>query len=71
MPGVANALKHFLFKSNAKRSALRLVRESELYGGLLSSSISKENLYITAEFLRGDECVPAQAWHTFVEEVVC
>ncbi|CAO1626224.1 unnamed protein product [Parajaminaea phylloscopi] len=54
-PGVANALKHFLFKSTSKRSALRLVRESELYGGLLSATLSKENLYITAEFLRGDE----------------
>lgn len=54
-PGVANALKNFLFKSTSKRSALRLVRESELYGGLLSASLSKEHLFVTAEFLRGDE----------------
>ncbi|CAO1628409.1 unnamed protein product [Sympodiomycopsis kandeliae] len=54
-PGVASALKHFAFKSNAKRSALRVVRESELYGGLLSSSLSKEHLFLTTEFLRGDE----------------
>lgn len=54
-PGVASALKHFTFKSTAKRSALRVVRESELYGGLLSSSLTKENLLLTAEFLRGDE----------------
>jgi hypothetical protein len=45
----------FTFKSTAQRSALRLIREAELYGGLLSSSLSKEHLFLTAEFLRGDE----------------
>lgn len=34
---------------------MRLVRESELYGGVLSASVSKEQLLLTAEFLRGDE----------------
>ncbi|KAI0791108.1 Metalloenzyme, LuxS/M16 peptidase-like protein [Abortiporus biennis] len=54
-PGVAHALKNFAFKSTNKRSALGTVRESELYGGVLSSSLSREHLALTAEFLRGDE----------------
>ncbi|KAH0580069.1 Cytochrome b-c1 complex subunit 2, mitochondrial [Termitomyces sp. J132] len=53
--GVANALKNFAFKSTAKRSALGTVRESELYGGVLSASLTREHLALTAEFLRGDE----------------
>ncbi|TRM60694.1 Metalloenzyme, LuxS/M16 peptidase-like protein [Schizophyllum amplum] len=53
--GVAHALKNFAFKSTAKRSALGTVRESELYGGVLSSTLSREHLALTAEFLRGDE----------------
>ncbi|KAG6844103.1 hypothetical protein H0H87_009778 [Tephrocybe sp. NHM501043] len=54
-PGVANALKNFAFKSTAKRSAIGTVRESELYGGVLSASLTREHLALTAEFLRGDE----------------
>ncbi|KAF8994875.1 ubiquinol-cytochrome C reductase complex core protein 2 [Cyathus striatus] len=53
--GVAHALKNFSFKSTAKRSALGTIRESELYGGVLSASLSREYLALTAEFLRGDE----------------
>jgi len=54
-PGVAHALKNFAFKSTSKRSALGTIRETELYGGVLSSSLSREYLALTAEFLRGDE----------------
>ncbi|EIW56375.1 ubiquinol-cytochrome C reductase complex core protein 2 [Trametes versicolor FP-101664 SS1] len=54
-PGVAHALKNYAFKSTDKRSSLGTVREAELYGGVLSSSLSREHLAITAEFLRGDE----------------
>ncbi|KAJ7634111.1 Metalloenzyme, LuxS/M16 peptidase-like protein [Mycena polygramma] len=54
-PGVAHALKNFAFKSTANRSALGTVRETELYGGVLSSTLSREHLALTAEFLRGDE----------------
>ncbi|KAJ7672652.1 ubiquinol-cytochrome C reductase complex core protein 2 [Mycena rosella] len=54
-PGVAHALKNFAFKSTEDRSALGTVRESELYGGVLSSTLSREHLALTAEFLRGDE----------------
>ncbi|KAF9228127.1 LuxS/MPP-like metallohydrolase [Gyrodon lividus] len=54
-PGVAHALKNFAFKSTAKRSTLGTVRESELHGGVLSASLSREYLALTSEFLRGDE----------------
>ena len=42
-------------QSTATRSAIGTVRESELYGGVLSSSLGREHLALTAEFLRGDE----------------
>jgi hypothetical protein len=49
---------YFIFlQSTGKRSALGTVREAELYGGVLSSSLSREHLALTAEFLRGDEYV--------------
>ncbi|KAJ4482197.1 hypothetical protein J3R30DRAFT_3732306 [Lentinula aciculospora] len=54
-PGVTHGLKNFVFKSSAKRTALRTVRESEIYGGVLSASLSREHLALTAELLRGDE----------------
>ncbi|CDO76334.1 hypothetical protein BN946_scf184795.g5 [Trametes cinnabarina] len=54
-PGVAHALKNYAFKSTDKRSTLGAVREAELYGGVLSSSLSREHIAVTAEFLRGDE----------------
>lgn len=53
--GVAHALKNFAFKSTNERSALRIVREAELNGGVLTSSLSREHLFLTAEFLKGDE----------------
>jgi ubiquinol-cytochrome c reductase core subunit 2 len=54
-PGVAHALKNFAFKNTAQKSALRIARESELYGGVLSTTLGREHLAITAEFLKGDE----------------
>ncbi|GMK55246.1 hypothetical protein CspeluHIS016_0203020 [Cutaneotrichosporon spelunceum] len=54
-PGVAHVLKNFVFKSTASGSALKTTRETELYGGVLSAGLSREYLYINAEFLRGDE----------------
>ncbi|KAG6374912.1 Metalloenzyme, LuxS/M16 peptidase-like protein [Boletus reticuloceps] len=54
-PGVSHALKSFAFKSTAKRSTLGTVRESDLYGGVLFASMSREYLAFTSEFLRGDE----------------
>jgi ubiquinol-cytochrome c reductase core subunit 2 len=52
--GVANALKNFAFKSTTERSAIGTVRESELYGGVLYSTLGREHLALTAEFLRQD-----------------
>ncbi|KAL5498394.1 QCR2 [Sanghuangporus vaninii] len=54
-PGLANVLKNFSFKGTSKRSALGTVREAELLGGVLSTSLTREHLAVTAEFLRGDE----------------
>ncbi|KAL5525302.1 QCR2 [Sanghuangporus sanghuang] len=54
-PGLANVLKNFSFKGTSKRSALGTVREAELLGGVLSTSLTREHLALTAEFLRGDE----------------
>jgi ubiquinol-cytochrome c reductase core subunit 2 len=36
---------------------LKTARETELYGGILSASLSREHLFLTADFLRGDESV--------------
>ena len=44
-----------VLQSNDKRSTLGTIREAELYGSVLSSSLSREHLAVTAEFLRGDE----------------
>ncbi|ELU37526.1 ubiquinol-cytochrome C reductase complex core protein 2 [Rhizoctonia solani AG-1 IA] len=49
--GTAHLLKNFAFKTTSQRSALRTVREAELYGGVLSSTLTREHLAITAEFL--------------------
>jgi ubiquinol-cytochrome c reductase core subunit 2 len=65
-PGVANVLKNFAFKSTAKRSALGTIRESELYGGVLSATLSREHLALTAEFLRGDEAFFVDLLSSFI-----
>jgi len=53
--GAAHALKNFAFKSTKERSALRIVRETELNGGVLSATMSREHLLLTAEFLKSDK----------------
>lgn len=53
-PGVSHVLEKFAFKNTSKRSALRLFRESELLGGQLSTSISREQIVLTTAFLRED-----------------
>jgi len=68
--GVAHALKNFVYKvravlwlqtrltlaqSTSDNSALKTARLAELYGGTLSASLGREYLFLTAEFLRGDE----------------
>ncbi|KAF8426621.1 Metalloenzyme, LuxS/M16 peptidase-like protein [Tirmania nivea] len=53
-PGLAHALQQFTWKNTNKRSALRVQRESELLGGKIGSSISRENVVLKAQFLRQD-----------------
>ncbi|CCM04093.1 uncharacterized protein FIBRA_06252 [Fibroporia radiculosa] len=65
-PGVAHALKGFAFRSTSKRSFLGTIREAELYGGVLSSSLTREHLALTAEFLRGDEAFFVDLLSSFV-----
>ncbi|KAI0056823.1 LuxS/MPP-like metallohydrolase [Artomyces pyxidatus] len=65
-PGVAHVLSNFAFKSTGKRSALGTVREAELYGGVLSSTLSREHLALTAEFLRGDEAFFVDVLASFI-----
>ncbi|EKM52276.1 uncharacterized protein PHACADRAFT_260537 [Phanerochaete carnosa HHB-10118-sp] len=67
-PGIAHALTNFAFKSTSKRSGLATIREAELYGGILSSSLSREHLALTAEFLRGDEPYFVDVLSSFVTE---
>ncbi|CUS11307.1 unnamed protein product [Tuber aestivum] len=52
-PGLAHGLERFAFK-NSRRSALRLQRETELLGGSLGSTLSRENIILRAKFLRDD-----------------
>ncbi|GJJ09083.1 hypothetical protein Clacol_003305 [Clathrus columnatus] len=54
-PGLAHVLRNFGFKNTTQRSALGTIREAELYGGVLSSSMSREHVTYTADFLREDE----------------
>lgn len=53
-PGISHVLKNFAFRNTSNRSALRLTRESELLGGQLSASLSRENIVLSAKFLRKD-----------------
>jgi len=80
-PGLSHVLKNFVFKNTNKRSALRIIRETELLGGVLSSSLTREHLFLTAECMRGDEAYFAEilgdvliqskfAAHEYHEEVV-
>ncbi|OLL24007.1 Cytochrome b-c1 complex subunit 2, mitochondrial [Neolecta irregularis DAH-3] len=54
IPGLAHILERFAFKSTSERTALRITRESELLGGKLSSSVTRDSIILTAEFLRED-----------------
>ena len=54
LPGYSDALEKFAFKNTERRSALRIVREAELLGGELSAHHSRENLVLSAKFLRDD-----------------
>ncbi|KAH9440746.1 hypothetical protein Pst134EA_032312 [Puccinia striiformis f. sp. tritici] len=66
--GIAHLLKNSVFKSTQKRSALSLVRETELLGGVLTSSLNREHLILSAEFLKGNDSKLTR--HEFHEEVL-
>ncbi|TIB06135.1 hypothetical protein E3P96_00733 [Wallemia ichthyophaga] len=53
--GVANVLKNFAFRDTKNRSSLRQVREAEAAGGVLYSSLTRDNLTLSADFIPGHE----------------
>ncbi|KAI5481542.1 hypothetical protein MNV49_002768, partial [Pseudohyphozyma bogoriensis] len=80
-PGLAHVVKNSVLKSTNKRSALRIVRETELHGGVLSAALTREHLILTAEFLSSDApffaeilgdalVAPRFAAHEYNEEVL-
>ncbi|CAJ2511038.1 Uu.00g066630.m01.CDS01 [Anthostomella pinea] len=52
VPGLTAGLEEFAFKNTEKRTALRIIRESELLGGQLVSYHTREALVLEASFLR-------------------
>ncbi|SCU80643.1 LAFA_0C00386g1_1 [Lachancea sp. 'fantastica'] len=52
--GVAHLLSRFNFHNTGNKSALRLVRESELLGGRFESSVDREFITLKATFLKED-----------------
>ncbi|KAK9478964.1 Metalloenzyme, LuxS/M16 peptidase-like protein [Lipomyces japonicus] len=53
-PGVAHALQRFAFQNTKNRSGFRLTRETELHGGALTSTITRDSIILTARFLKED-----------------
>lgn len=54
LPGYSDGLEKFAFKNTLRRSSLRITRESELLGSELLAYHSRENLVLSARFLRAD-----------------
>ncbi|KAK5172748.1 ubiquinol-cytochrome c reductase core subunit 1 [Saxophila tyrrhenica] len=54
VPGLAEGLERYAFKSTARRSTLRIQRESELLGSALQTHHSRENVVIGAKFFQND-----------------
>ncbi|KAL9054711.1 MAG: hypothetical protein Q9162_003991 [Coniocarpon cinnabarinum] len=54
LPGLAEGLEKFAFRTTERRSPLRIVRESELFGATLFSSHTRESVIIGAKFFRDD-----------------
>ncbi|KAK3826115.1 MAG: Metalloenzyme, LuxS/M16 peptidase-like protein [Benniella sp.] len=52
--GISHLVKNFGFKNNGRRSAFRIARETELVGGVLSSTLGRESVTFTAECLKED-----------------
>lgn len=80
LPGLTVGLEEFAFKNTQRRSALRITRESELLGGQLSATHTREALVLEASFLRDDlpyftellaevVCMTKYTTHEFHEDV--
>ncbi|KAF2397063.1 LuxS/MPP-like metallohydrolase [Trichodelitschia bisporula] len=54
LPGLAEGLEKFAFRNTERRSALRIVRETELLGSEVYATHSRETLSLNAKFLRKD-----------------
>lgn len=52
--GVSHLLSRFNFQNTSGKSALRLVRESELLGGKFESTVDREYITLKATFLKED-----------------
>ncbi|CCE63860.1 hypothetical protein TPHA_0G00220 [Tetrapisispora phaffii CBS 4417] len=52
--GVSHLLSRFNFQNTNNKSALRLVRESELLGGRFESTVDREFITLKAAFLKAD-----------------
>ncbi|SCV04853.1 LAMI_0H19966g1_1 [Lachancea mirantina] len=52
--GVSHLLSRFNFQNTSSKSALRLVRESELLGGKFESTVDREFITLKATFLKED-----------------
>ncbi|AMD22459.1 HHL311Cp [Eremothecium sinecaudum] len=50
--GIAHLLSRFNFHNTSNKSALRLVRESELLGGKFKSEVDREHITLSAVFLK-------------------
>ncbi|KXL51371.1 hypothetical protein M433DRAFT_157506 [Acidomyces richmondensis BFW] len=53
-PGLTEGLKWYAFKGTERRSSLRIQREAELLGASLYAYHTRENLILSAKFLRDD-----------------
>ncbi|KAJ3341591.1 ubiquinol-cytochrome c reductase core subunit 1 [Gonapodya sp. JEL0774] len=53
-PGVAHVLKGYAFADSTDASAIKIVREAELRGNSLYSSVGREEIVVGSEFLRED-----------------
>lgn len=52
--GVAHLLSRFNFLNTEPKSALRFTRESELLGGIVSSSVTRDAIVLKTQFLKQD-----------------
>lgn len=51
-PGLSHVLEKFAFRNTENKSALRLVRETELLGGCFETFHDRENIVLKAKFLK-------------------